>query len=609
MAARIQSQWIEDLGSHLCKRVVEDPQWTPARGEVIAKERITLYGLVLAYRRINFSRYDSRQATEIFVRNTLAGESSLFDLPFVERNRKLADKVAMQLSRMGKLDRVALEDRLVEFYVDRLPNISTASEFERFLKATLAKSASCLDITEMHLTGGEGLPEDGEAFPDTIEIAGTAVNLHYRYQPGGARDGVTLALPLALAKRIPPRMLDGAIPGLREQQIAHLISALPKEHRKKVQAIAGASQLIARHRLIHDRPLLDAFVEVLREEYGVDIPSHIISLESLPDHLRPRVELVSDSRVISSGRDLSSLLAEVASHDTKTTDLAAWSDVRKRWEREVVLAWDFGDLPEQIEVAKVSGVPVFLYPALVCEGDGLSLRLLDTKEEAVRESFVGIRKLAQHALAKEVHEIKKQSKGVDTFKSLLTLYCTPEHMIGEIVSASLARMFEGELSYPLRQGDFEEMLQIARTRMPNLVGSILGWVKAALELRRTLIALKRPYPGMRQDLDALLPINFPSSTPYESLAHLSRYLKGMVLRCERADNDPRRDRERAQQLAPFLELVKKDPPALPAGFRWMIEEFKISLFAQELGTQYPISAARLEKIVRVSEPPTTKKSS
>jgi ATP-dependent helicase HrpA len=297
------------------------------------------------------------------------------------------------------------------------------------------------------------------------------------------------------------------------------------------------------------------------------------------------------------------------SHDAHTTHLAAWRDVRKEWERGMVTAWDFGDLPEQIEVTKVSGVPVFLYPALVCEGDGVALRLLDRKEDALKESYAGIRKLAQCTLAKEVHEIKKQSKEVDTFKSILTLYCTPDHMKGEVVSASLARMFEGELVYPLKQSDFEAMLQIARTRVPNLVGSILGWIKSALELRRALIALKRPYPGMREDLDTLLPVNFPSSTPFETLSHLPRYLKGMMLRSERADNDPKRDQERAQQLAPFVGLVKKIGPPLPPGFRWMIEEFKISLFAQELGTQYPISAARLEKILRASEPVAAKKNS
>ena len=609
MAARIQSQWIEELGSHLCKRTVEEPQWVAARGEVVAKERITLYGLVLAYRRMNFSRYDSYQATEIFVRNTLIGESSIFDFPWIERNRKVADKVAMRLSGMGRLDRIALEDRLVGFYIERLPNISTTSDFERFIKTTLAKSPACLDITEAHLTGGNPLPEEGDAFPDTIEIAGTAVNLHYRYQPGGSRDGVTMALPLALAQRIPPRMLDGAIPGLREKQIAYLISALPKDYRKQLQAIPGVSHLIARHRLIHDRPLLEAFIEVLREEYGVTVPPRIISLDSLPEHLKPRIELVSDSGVISSGRDLSSLLTEMAdvSLDAKTTHLAAWRDVRKEWERELIPGWDFGDLPEQVEVTKVSGVPVFLYPALVCQDDGVSLRLLDSKEEAITESFVGIRKLAQHVLAKEVHEIKKQSKEVDTFKGLITLYCTSDHMKEELVRASLARMFEGELVYPLKQSDFEEMLRVARTRMPNLAGSILGWIKGSLELRRALISLKRPYPGMREDLDTLLSVNFPSSTPYEVLSHLPRYLKGMMLRSERADNDPKRDQERAQQLVPFVELVKKKAPSLPAGFRWMIEEFKISLFAQELGTQYPVSAARLEKILRASEPVAAKK--
>jgi ATP-dependent helicase HrpA len=597
MVARVQVQWLEELGRHLCKRVVDEPQWSDSRGEVVAKERITLYGLVLANRRINYSRYNPTEATEIFVRNMLVGESSSCEAPFVSKNRKLADKIAMQLAQVGRLDRLALEEQLVSFYAERLPGISSLRDFERYTKTALANDPERFDLKVADLSAEKIVTDDTEAFPNSLEIGGATIDLHYRYQPGGAQDGVTMALPLALAKRIPARMLDGAIPGLREKQITYLISSLPKEFRKPIQSIPGVVIAIADHKLMQERPLLEAFVTVLRDSYKITLPAGAASLDSLPEHLRPRIELIADSGVIASGRDLSNLLNEVSVGvaDTNSTHLGVWGEVRRTWEKESVTPSEFEDLPQSIEVGKISGVPVYLYPALVREEERVALRLLESKDAALAESYDGIRELARIALAKEVQELRKQTKDVDILKPLLTLYCTPDHIKAEVLTAALVHMFEGESPYPLTRRDFEQMLVTARGRMPGLVSTLIGWVKTSLELRRNLIALKRPYPGMREELDELLPIDFVSRTPYDCLRHLPRYLKGMLLRSERADNDPKRYQERAQQLARYVALLRSNSPGLPAGFRWMVEEFKVSLFAQELGTQYPISANRLDK--------------
>jgi ATP-dependent helicase HrpA len=169
-------------------------------------------------------------------------------------------------------------------------------------------------------------------------------------------------------------------------------------------------------------------------------------------------------------------------------------------------------------------------------------------------------------------------------------------------------MLDREMTYPLRQCDFENALQVARQRMPNLVRSIISWTQAALELRRQILSIKRPYPGMRDDLEQLLPSNFLTVTPFEQLSHLPRFLKTIVLRADRADRDQQRDHQRAQQLAPYLALVRTSSTStraapsktqqVPPSFRWMVEEFKVSLFAQELGTPYPISAKRLDAALK-----------
>ena len=603
LVGKVQVAWIEELGKHLIKRACEEPRWNPERGEIVAQERVTMNGLVLAYRRINYSRYDPEAAADLFIRSALIDESSPFEYPFTYENRRTADKVATMLASVGRLNRVELEDRLVQFYRERLPGVSSSMEFHRVVKRALDQNPRAFEVCEQDLNGGEALAISTELFPNAIQIAGSAIYLHYRYEPGGERDGVTLALPLALARKVPARMLDGAIEGLREQQISYLIRSLPKELRKRIENIPAVVKTIAHHPVLNDAPLLEGLCSVLASAFSIEVSPRSLSLESLPHHLRPRIEITTETGEVVSGRDLCEVLGKLknSSEEGSTHHLTAWSELRAQWEREDLSAWDLGDLPDRIEVTKVSNVPMYVYPALKVEEDRVALRLLDTLEDARSVSHTGIRALAQRVLAKEVQEIKKQAKDVDSCKALLVLFCNVDHMRSQVVEAALARMFEGGNVYPLTESHFKELLTTAKSRIPDLVPSIVRWAKECLELRQALIRVARPYPGMRTELDELLSTTFVTSTPFEHLRHLPRYVKGMKLRCDRAEKDPKRYHERERELVKYVELVRNGGKDAPPELRWMVEEFKISLFAQELGTQYPISAQRIEKFLMSGE--------
>jgi len=597
--AKVQVAWIEELGRHLCKRTCEEPLWNRERGEIVAQERITMNGLVLAYRKINYGRYDPEGATDLFIRNALIDESSPFEYPFIYENRRAADKVATLLASVGRLNRVDLEDRLVQFYRERLPAVSSSIDFHRIVKTRLSEDPAAFVVFQRDLTAGEDIPVDSTLFPNALTIAGSSIDLHYRYEPGGERDGVTLALPLALARKVPARMLDGAIEGLREQQISYLVRSLPKELRKRVESNPSVVRTIAHHPALTDAPLVEGICAVLASEFGIEVPPRMLSLESLPNHLRPRIEITTESGEFVSGRDLNEVLGKLSDsmEEGSTHHLTAWSDLRAQWEREDLSSWDLGDLHERIEVTKVSNVPMYVYPALRVEESRVALRLLDSRDEARSTSHIGIRALAQRVLAREVQEIRKQAKEVDSFKHLLVLFCSADQMKAHVVEAALTRIFEGDVVYPLTQEHFNLLLVTAKYRIPDLVPSILRWTKECLELRQALIRVERPYPGMRKELDELLPVHFVESTPFEHLQHLPRYAKGMKLRCERADKDPKRHHEREAELVKYVELVRKGGEKVPSDLRWMVEEFKISLFAQELGTQYPISAKRIERFL------------
>lgn len=594
VVARIHVGWIEELGRHLCKRQCEEPVWVAERGAVMAKERVSLYGLVLAYRRVAFNRSHPKEAAEIFVRSTLTIEQSPFAFPIIAENRKCADRVATLLARRGQLNRCELEDRLVAFYLERLSDISTQVDFEKFVSDCQRSNPDTLRVSESYLAGGEPLAADEKAFPGSIDVAGAGVEVYYRYEPGSERDGATLVVPLALARRVPPRLFDGAIPGLRVDQVRYLIRSLPKEQRRRVEAIPDVAERIAEHPRMSEQSLIEAMVSVLESDFGVRVSREVLSLESLPYHLRPRIEVRDGREVVVIGRDLEEMLnraPEVGGRD-KGESLGAWSDARHRWEKADVTTWDFGDPPECIEVARVAGVPVNLYPGLAVEGTSIGLRLFDSRDAAEEASRSGVPKLAEVVLTRDIQELRRQARDADLLKPLIMLFCSPEQLREEIVKAALGYMFDSSRLYPLRENEFKVLLQTAQSRMPNLVRSIISVVKVCLETRRSLLSVKRPYTGMREELDSLLPTIFPSITPYQHLQHLPRYLKGMLLRCERADNDPQRDRQRAEQLRPYLDLVKRG--GAPEEFRWMVEEFKISLFAQELGTQYPVSPKRLD---------------
>jgi ATP-dependent helicase HrpA len=604
--ARIVPEWAEELGKHLIKRTTEPPQWNAQKGFVMAQERVTLQGLVVAYRQIPFSRVDPEAAQEIFIRTLCVTEESPLEYPFIRTNRRLCDKVAARLAHSGRLNKHELEESLVRFYSARLPLVSSIRDLDTFVRNVLSEDPSRLEVTPADLSGGAEFEQEDARFPDQLEIGGTTINVSYRYAPGSTRDGITLAVPLALAKRIPSKLLDGAIPGLREQQVLYLIRALPKHHRLQLDNFAETARIIAADDAFQRLPLLEGVAHVLHSRFGVAVPLEVLSLSELPQHLKPRIEIADAPDSINSSPSSGSLRQQTSdqAHDTP---LRAWEAARASWERDDVFSWDFDDLPREIEVAQVSGVPVHLYPALVRDGEKVALRLLEDASEAQKASKEGMDLLLRRALAKELQDLAKQAKAVEQFKSLLTLYTTPEKLRESTFEAAVRHMLNRDATYPLIARDYHAALDRARERIPNLVPSIVSCIQSCLQLRRQIIDAKRPYPGMREDLNDLLPADFLCNVPFEQLKHIPRYLRAMLVRAERADNNPARDKQCALQLKPYVELIKNGPPGLAADFRWMVEEFKVSLFAQQLGTAYPISASRLEKACTIATDTTTAK--
>jgi ATP-dependent helicase HrpA len=372
-----------------------------------------------------------------------------------------------------------------------------------------------------------------------------------------------------------------------------------------------------------------ALAELLAPRLGVRIDAALWPADMFPDHLRVRVEVVDNrGQVIGASRELTALQTMLHSRSrdvgrqAATVDNAAWRAARAQWEGEPAAEWKFGDLPAKILVSEHHGVPVHAYPGLKALPAGVAVRLFATPEEAAAASRAGLAKLFETQMRHDLGWLEKDLKALrhlgtlmvtlttpdalqaDALESIRRWVCDPERMkvgVGAAApngpSGDATRAVEGNRPYPLSQAAFDRALAGAKHDLRGLVPKLSDWLKEVFTLRLALQTTKVTYPGMAEDLAALLPPDFMRVTPFARLQHLPRYLKGMQARAERAKRDPAKDATRARELAPFVTAVKK--LGRGAGeLRWLVEEFRVSLFAQELGTAEPVSAVRLERLLQ-----------
>lgn len=584
--ARVVVSWIEEMAGHLTRRGYTEPRWCSERNSVIAEERVTFYGLLLSSKRVHYGRHNPEEAREIFIQNALLAPDENSSRAWIARNRAVANKVAMVMASRGQLNRVELEERLARFYRERLPFISSLEELDRFVKDKLSDDSTKLEVTFEGLANGTQPFDIQEQFPDSIEVAGENIRVWYSYEPGTKEDGVTLELPAGLAKGVTSELLEGAIPGLREKQVLHLLHDLPKDLRKRLGSLTEVAERIAQHPTMTKLPLIKAAREILREIFSLDMSDDALTMSALPTHLRPRITLRDDKQ------EKETPLNKELSDPSK--EQGPWTAVRATWEREDVSSWDFGDLPESVQVGALTGVPILLYPTLRCEDDRIAIRLMDSREAAIHEAIQGLRALAQRVLSREMSDLRKQSKDIEKLRPHILLWCSPDECKESLLECAFRYLFERPVNYPLTRVDFDELVEGARARIPNLVPTILETTRSILEQRKALLLVKRPYLGMREDLDALVPSDMLSVTPFECLRHLPRYLRAMALRCERMENNPHRYDQCVRQLKLYSERLSKLSIERRAELRWMLEELKVSFFAQELGTQYSISPKRID---------------
>ncbi len=649
--ARIDPQWIVDLGAHVIRASHSEPFWSAEAGKVLVKERRRLYNLEIETRAVAYGRIDPAHATEIFIREGLVGDTITWPFDFLAQNRRLREKTEAILTRTRSAGYLDLDEAAYRFYASRLgpvgtiashgpsggsravegngpwQGVSSVPDLVDFVRHRQTTEPKFLFMSEQDLKPPAELVRAAAEFPESLPLENRALPLNYLYKPGQEDDGVTLRVTLAEVAALTPAALDWAVPGHLREKIELMLKALPKEQRRDLIPLAEASASIAgRIGLIAARSptpsLAQALAEILTDRLEVRIDPRLWEGKPLPEHLRVRVEVVDRGGVVlAAGRELRELQDQLGakhqelSQRAVATDSAAWRAARLKWEKSPALEWSFGDLPESVVVAEHAGVPVLAWPGLQVLEAGVGVRLFASSGEAAKATRRGLAKLFESVLRYDLGWLEKDLRDLRALGTLAVTLVPVEQMRVEALQTitrwicdadrmGLARLpgvrkdADGTAGpavppYQLKKAAFEKALHGAKAELRGLVPKVVDWLREALTLRLALQTHKTPYPGLEEDLAALLPPNFLACTPYERWPHLARYLKGMQLRADRWKRDPAKDAQRAKELEPFVRAMRLGDRA--GEFRWLVEEFRVSIFAQELGTSEPVSAVRLQK--------------
>jgi len=638
--ARIDPHWVLDLGAHLLRVAHSEPFWNAEAGRVLVKERRRLYNLELDTRSASYGKINPVHATEIFIREGLVGDTVTWPFDFLKHNRRIREEAETRLTRTRSSGYMNLDEAVYRFYAHYLmpgagvgavaPNgppgdatqavegnrpyqgISSVPELIDFVRHQQTTRPKFLFMSEDNLRATEEAEHDAEAFPEALPVDNRVLPLAYAYQPGKEADGVTVRVGVAEAEALTSAALDWAVPGHLPAKVELMLKALPKEQRRNLIPLTETAQKLVRDlALISARPkqptLAEALAELLSPRLGVRIDPALWNAKIFPDHLRVRVEVVDNrDQVLGASRDLAEIQAQLhsrsrdVSKQAATVDNGAWRAARAKWEGDPAAEWKFGDLPEKILVSEHHGVPVHAFPGLKAMPAGVAVRLFATPEEAAASTRAGLGRLFEAQLRHDLGWLEKDLKALRMLGTLAVTLTTPDALQADALE-SIRRWVCGRPVTPLHAAVYAKQLAAAKQDLRGLVPKLGDWLKEIFTLRLALQTTKQAYPGMAEDLAALLPPDFLRTTPFERVPHLPRYLKGLQARAERARRDPAKDATRAAELAPFVAAARK-VGGRAGELRWLVEEFRVSLFAQELGTAEPVSAVRLERMLRELAP-------
>jgi ATP-dependent helicase HrpA len=642
--ARIEPEWLERVGAHLVRKHVYEPHWEKNSGRVIAWERATLHGLLLyARRRVNFgqpgqaSLAETRLAREMFIRGALVDGEVHEDFArrakFFSHNRKLIRDIEA-LEHKSRRPDVLVDDALIQaFYDARLPgDVVSLAAFEAWRKEAEAREPRLLFLEREQLMRHEAAGITTEAFPHQFECHGRPLRLAYHHDPGAADDGITMSLPLPQLNQIPAHRCEWLVPGLLEDKVRQLVKTLPQKYRHRLMPLDGfaAEFCAAAREQDHDEPLIRALTRAVEEKLAMKLPLDAFRPGELRPHQFMNFRLLDEhGATLAMSRSLAELRAQhgarveqsfamassaaTAVHQAQGGISGASGALGESGELSGLTRWSFGDLPELMEVS-IDGRKVVGFPALIDEQESVALRIFDTPEKAAQPHRAGLRRLFVLNAREQMKQLEKTLFGSPTFRDMAMLFINQGGdgaLRAQIVALILDRTCLVE-PLPQSAAEFDARLIEAKPRIGLVAQEILRLVGSIITdhaaLQKKLAGFSKPHPAAAADIStqcaALITRDFIARTPYERLQQFGRYLKAASLRLDKLRSDPARDARLMTDWQSVARPWEREHLArLKAGvtdsfleeFRWLLEELRVALYAQELRTPTPVSVKRLQK--------------
>ncbi|WP_371133426.1 ATP-dependent RNA helicase HrpA [Rheinheimera sp.] len=606
--AKIEPEWIEPLAEHLVTRSYSEPHWEKKRGAVIAYEQVSLYGLVIVPKRaVLYSKIDPAVCHTLFVREALVNQELGTNDSFLQHNQRLIDDVTALEEKSRRRDILVDEDTLAAFYLQRVPQwANNRIDFAKWWKKKRSEDASFLNFDPDSLLNRDASDITADKFPESWRQGNLTLPLEYHFAPGEPDDGVSVIIPLALLNQLDDNGFDWLIPALRHELLVALIKSLPKQYRRNFVPAPNYADALMQTLNPDDGKLLEVITSRLKRMSGVTIPEDAWDLTSLPLHLKMNFKVVDDKgTTLQQGRSLSLLKQGLQGEVQQSLSQVAEQGI----EQDQLTQWSFGQLPREY-VKLQAGYEIKAFPALVDERDSVAIKLLDNPQQALETTKQGLRRLLLLNIPSPVKYLQESLPN----KAKLGLYFNPFGRVLELIDDCIAAgvdalIAQGEL--PQNEQDFTLLREKVRAELGDAVLAIALKVEQILTLCHDIqkrlkgkvdLAHVQSQGDIKQQLNELIFKGFVSSHGAARLDDILRYLQAMQKRLEKLPVDPQRDRllmhEYQKAFDSYNNLLGKFAgskilPEPVQAIYWMLQELKVSLHAQQLGTPYPISVKRV----------------
>ena len=626
--ARIEPEWLEEVGAHLLKRSYFDPHWEKKAGQVAAWERSTLFGLLInPKKRVHYGPMNPEESRAVFIREALVNGEFVTAAPFFAHNQKLIADIEA-LEHKARRPDVLVDDELIfAFYDARIPaGIHNGAAFEHWRKEAERENPKLLYLKKDDLMRHEAAGITTAHFPPQLVMNNVSYALAYNFAPGKSDDGVTLTVPQALLNQVSATRCEWLVPGILAEKVTQLLKSLPQKLRRHCVPLPEFAAAFCAAIPPSDTPLLQALARYVREQKQIGVPLDAFRLEQLSAHLLMNFRVIDEhGRQLGMGRNFLHLRGEWATKSTLTPtplpvgeglkaghhsgSLSPRERVGVREDLQRYTDWTFGDFAETTQVPR-AGQQVTVFNALHDEGDAVTLRSFDTADEAQAMHRAGLRRLFMLALKEQVKYLEKNLPGLQAMAMQFLPFGSQQDLQRQIIAVTFDRCCLNE-PWPQAEAAFAARCKEAKARL-NLVGQEIARLVAAVLAEHHLLQKALPQfkahaqvtQDIRQQCEWLLGREWVARTPYDRMQHMPRYLKAINVRLDKLRANPARDAQSLVQMQPLLQQWQRRLSALQGerderleDFGWMLQELRVSLFAQELKTPVIVSVKRLQKML------------